>query len=317
MNETQRKIKAVTDCFAKDLNSMGGRSKHTLRNYGYNIQIFCNFLQENYPRFAKKGDFKIVDRNILRAFLTNLSRRQKASSVSNRMYALKSFFNFLVRERYIPVSPFLYMDRMKAPQRDLPAFLNLDETFALLDSISGNDFDSLRDGAALELLYSTGVRVSELVDLNWENVDARAGFIKVEHGKGDKQRVIPVGENALERLWLYGKICRSKWGIDPSGKQAIFLSQLGQGRIVTKGRRITTRSVARLLNKRLKLAGVEKHIGPHGLRHSFATHLLRDGADLSAIKDMLGHETLDITQKYTHVNLDHLTSAYAKAHPRA
>lgn len=315
--KARREIKTVTDSFIKDLMSIEGRSKHTLRSYAYDIQIFCRFLEENYPAFAKKGNFKIVDRNVLRAFLANLSRRHKASTVSSRIHALKTFFRFLERERYIKESPFLYMDKMKAPQKDLPAFLDLDQVFTLLDSISGDDFDSLRDSAALELLYSTGVRVSELVDLNWEDIDGRAGFLKVTKGKGNKQRIVPIGERALEVLWNYGKFCRAKWEIEPVGKQAIFLSQSNRWKYVTKNRRITTRSIGRMLDMRLKLAGIEKHIGPHGLRHSFATHLLRDGADLSAIRDMLGHANLSTTQVYTHVNLDHLTSAYAKAHPRA
>jgi len=160
----------------------------------------------------------------------------------------------------------------------------------------------------LEALYSTGVRVSELVGLNWGDVDFRLGIVRVL-GKGSKERIVPIGEIALKTLRDYGDEQTRQWKQAAKGEAPVFLNH--------RGKRITTRSVARIVEKQLKIVGIPVRMGPHGLRHTFATHLLNGGADLRAIQELLGHASLSTTQRYTHVNLDQLTAVYDRAHPRA
>jgi integrase/recombinase XerC len=165
-----------------------------------------------------------------------------------------------------------------------------------------------RDCAVLEVFYSAGIRASELVGLNWSDVDFQLGIIRVV-GKGSKERIVPIGEVALQALRDYGQEVRKKWSLPCTGANPVFLNH--------RGRRITTRSVARVVEKHLREAGIAVKMGPHGLRHSFATHLLNSGADLRVIQELLGHASLSTTQRYTHLNLDELTAVYDKAHPRA
>jgi integrase/recombinase XerC len=165
-----------------------------------------------------------------------------------------------------------------------------------------------RDRAVLEVFYSTGIRVSELVGLDWADIDIQLGIIRVV-GKGAKERIVPIGAVALKALASYADSVRQQWQVACRGETPVFLNH--------RGRRITTRSVARIVEKHLKLAGIQIKMGPHGLRHSFATHLLNGGADLRTIQELLGHVSLSTTQRYTHLNLDQLTAVYDKAHPRA
>jgi integrase/recombinase XerC len=165
-----------------------------------------------------------------------------------------------------------------------------------------------RDRAILEVFYSTGIRVSELVGLNWSDVDFQLGIVRVV-GKGSKERIVPIGQMALDALGDYSQDLRKKWSLACRGESPVFLNH--------RGGRITTRSVARIVEKHLREAGIAVKMGPHGLRHSFATHLLNSGADLRVIQELLGHASLSTTQRYTHLNLDQLTAVYDKAHPRA
>ena len=212
-----------------------------------------------------------------------------------------------MKEQHIswdPVSPF------PAPKQEkpLPAFLSVDDVFRLLGSVQGIGALEVRDRTILEVLYSTGVRVNELVSINWNDVDFHLGIIRVV-GKGSKERIIPIGEVALQALRDYGEEQRRKWRRAARGGEAVFLN--------ARGERITTRSVARILEKYLRASGIAIRMGPHGLRHTFATHLLNSGADLRSIQELLGHASLSTTQRYTHVNLDQLTAVYDRAHPRA
>ncbi len=163
----------------------------------------------------------------------------------------------------------------------------------------------MRDRALVELLYSSGLRASEAVALNWEHLDFGLSLVRIERGKGGRQRVVPVAAAALEALSGY----REGWDLPRADREAVFLN--------SRGRRLSVRSVGRILERLLHEAGLAQRIGPHGLRHSFATHLLERGADLRAIQEMLGHASISTTQRYTHVDLRHLTAVYDKAHPRA
>jgi integrase/recombinase XerC len=193
-------------------------------------------------------------------------------------------------------------------EKPLPAFLSVDDALRLLGAVRGTSHLEVRDRAILEVLYSTGVRVSELVSLDWVDVNFDLGIIQVL-GKGSKERIVPIGEIALDRLREYGLEQRKKWNRKLRGEEPVFLN--------ARGRRITTRSVARIVTKHLKTAGIAVKMGPHGLRHSFATHLLNSGADLRIIQELLGHVSLSTTQRYAHVNIDQLTAVYDRAHPRA
>jgi integrase/recombinase XerC len=283
-------------------------SPHTLRNYASDLRQFDEFLGR---RAKENGEKKIpledVTVHVVRAYLASLSKHNKKSSIGRKLAALKGFFRYLLREKKIQRDPLALISTPKQ-EKPLPAFLSVDDVFRLLAGIQGDGILTVRDRAILETLYSTGVRVSELVGLDWNDVDFQLGIIRVV-GKGSKERIVPIGEVALQTLRDYGAEQLIKWKRMAKGDTPVFLNH--------SGRRITTRSVARVVEKYLKAAGIAVRMGPHGLRHTFATHLLNGGADLRVIQEMLGHASLSTTQRYTHVNLDQLTAVYDKAHPRA
>lgn len=295
--------------FAGHLRSERNVSPHTLRNYLSDLAQFRRFLGER--KLASDGDGGVdlqkVDVHVARAFLASLTRERKKSSVGRKLAALKGFFRYLVATKRLAKDPMLPIHSPKQ-EKPLPAFLSVDDAFQLLGGIKIKTSLDVRDRAALEVFYSTGIRVSELVGLNWADIDFQLGIVRVV-GKGSRERIVPIGDAALEALRAYGQEQRKKWDFSCKGETPVFLNN--------RGERITTRSVARTVVKHLKLAGIQVKMGPHGLRHNFATHLLNGGADLRAIQEMLGHASLSTTQRYTHVNLDQLTAVYDKAHPRA
>ena len=256
---------------------------------------------------GKKVDVRRVDIYVVRAYLAALTKDRKKSSIGRKLAALKGFFRYLVTMGQVEKDPLLLI-RSPKQEKPLPAFLSVDDVFHLLDGITIKGALDIRDRAILEFFYSTGVRVSELVGLNWADVDFQLGIVRVL-GKGSKERIVPVGETSLQTLRDYSMELRKKWNLPCKGETAVFLNN--------RGKRITTRSVARVVEKHLKQSGIAVKIGPHGLRHSFATHLLNSGADLRVIQELLGHASLSTTQRYTHLNLDQLTAVYDKAHPRA
>ena len=284
-------------------------SPHTLRNYLSDLKQFQQFLQQQglCQGERKKIALEEVDRHVLRAYLGALAKVCRKSSIGRKLAALKGFFRYLIRERRISKDP---LSGLAAPKQEkpLPVFLSVDDVFRLLGGVPAAGSLEIRDRAILEVLYSTGIRVSELVGLDWEDIDFRLGILKVL-GKGSKERIVPVGEVALQALRDYGAEQGKKGSRAARGETPVFLNRL-EGRI-------TTRSVARIVEKYLRATGITVRIGPHGLRHTFATHLLNSGADLRAIQELLGHASLSTTQRYTHVNLDQLTAVYDRAHPRA
>lgn len=284
-------------------------SPHTIRNYLSDLRQFHQFLlqegicQDNRERFAPEG----LDRHVVRKYLASLAKVCSRSSVGRKLAALKSFFSYLVKEQCIARNPLTLVATPKQ-EKPLPAFLSVDEIFHLLGVVQGVGFLPTRDRAILEVFYSTGIRVSELVGLNWNDIDFSLGIFRVV-GKGSKERIVPIGAVALESLRDYNVEQQRKLGRIMKGPLAVFVNH--------RGGRITTRSVARIVEKHLKASGIPARMGPHGLRHTFATHLMNSGADLRVIQELLGHASLSTTQKYTHVNLDRLTAVYDKAHPRA
>jgi integrase/recombinase XerC len=295
--------------FADHLRGERRVSPHTLRNYLSDLAQFRGFLIER--KLCVGGgdevDARKVDIHVVRAFLASLARDRKKSSIGRKLAALKSFFRYLVATRRIDKDPLLLIQTPKQ-EKPLPGFLSVDDVFQLLGDIKAEKPLDVRDLAILEFFYSTGVRVSELVGLSWGDIDFQLEIARVV-GKGSKERIVPFGRVAKEALEDYAREQRKAWDRACKGAAPVFLNN--------RGGRITTRSVARIVEKHLRHAGIAVKMGPHGLRHTFATHLLNSGADLRVIQEMLGHASLSTTQRYTHLNLDELTAVYDKAHPRA
>jgi integrase/recombinase XerC len=284
-------------------------SAHTLRNYLSDLTQLHGFLLERQLCLDGAGavDVRKIDIRAVRAFLAALAQERKKSSLGRKVAVFKGFFRFLFADKRIDKDPLLLIHSPKQ-EKPLPTFLSVDEAFQLLGAVKVRNGLDARDLAILEVFYSTGVRVSELVGLNWADIDVQLGIIRV-FGKGSKERIVPIGKVALEALDGYSRELRKQWNLACKGESPVFLNN--------RGERLTTRSVARVVEKHLKRAGIPIQMGPHGLRHSFATHLLNSGADLRVIQELLGHANLSTTQRYTHLNLDQLTAVYDKAHPRA
>jgi len=302
-------VEPLVQQYAAHLRNERNLSPHTLRNYLSDLAQFQSFLLER--QLARDGEGALdagkVDIHVVRAYLASLAQDRKKSSIGRKLAALKSFFRYLVTVKRLEKDPLVLINSPKQ-EKPLPKFLTVDDAFHLLDAIKLDSGLDLRDRAVLEVFYSTGIRVSELVGLDWADIDVQLGIVRVV-GKGAKERIVPIGAVALKALEPYAESVRLQWQVACRGETPVFLNH--------RGRRITTRSVARIVEKHLKLAGIDIKMGPHGLRHSFATHLLNGGADLRVIQELLGHVSLSTTQRYTHLNLDQLTAVYDKAHPRA
>jgi len=296
--------------FEQSLQVEENASGHTVRNYISDLRQLRAFLLEHHQALNEEGNevaAERVDQSAIRAFLAALLRRNRRSSVGRKLSAAKGFFRFLLRRNLIARDPTAGVLTPKK-QQQLPVHLTVDDMFRLLEAPSAETPDGLRDRALLEVLYSCGLRVSELVGLDWSDVDASLELVRVR-GKGGKERLVPIGRKALAALAAYRgrlpELCPRRL----RDQKAVYLNR--------RGGRLTARSVARLVERYVLTSGLATKASPHALRHSFATHLLNAGADLRAIQELLGHASLSTTQKYTHVNLDQLMSVYDKAHPRA
>ncbi|MDH3359786.1 MAG: tyrosine recombinase XerC [Desulfobulbaceae bacterium] len=291
--------------FAEWLAVEKGYSRHTVSSYSRDLH---EFAAQNDPDSPVDAITSIH----VRAYVYTLHGRNKSSSVARKLSSLRSFFRFLKREGKITGDP---MGTISMPKQGkyMPVFLSVDEVFALLEMPNKDDTFAARDRAILEILYSTGMRVSELASLDIPALDFASGMVRVT-GKGNKERLAPMGNPALESINAYlpqrDRLRRERIsrGLDLDG-EALFLN--------TRGSRLTTRSIERLVKMYAQRAGIASRVTPHALRHSFATHLLEMGADLRTVQELLGHASLSTTQKYTHLNLDHLTRVYDKAHPMA
>lgn len=285
-----------------------GASRETLRNYASDLRQFVSFMTAGASGI-RPVDPAAVQSDSVRAYLQWLDRkREKRTSLARKLACLRSFFRYLQREGVVPRNPAEDLRTPKQPKQ-LPRVLTKDEAQALMELPGAATGLSLRDRAILETLYSTGARVSEVVGINVEDLSAKEGLVRLQ-GKGRKERVVPIGEVAVEAIRQYRIWLNSTPSIQHSGlkKAALFRN--------SRGGRLTARSVARIV-ARYSRALLGGPVGPHTLRHSFATHLLDEGADLRAIQEMLGHASLSTTQKYTHVAMDHLLALYDRTHPRA
>jgi integrase/recombinase XerC len=276
-------------------------SAHTLRCYEHDLAIYCRYLTEAQ---GEGTDPTQVDPARLRRYSAWLTGQGfAASTVARRLASLRSFFRYLRRQGLVGSDPSAGLRNPKQAKR-LPRLLRVDEVIRLLDSVPVDGSAGVRDRAMLETLYGGGLRVSELVGLNLDDLDIEQELVKVR-GKGRRERLCPVGPMALEWLGLWVPLRRPRVAFD----KALFLNQ--------RGSRLTTRSVGRLLEAHLLRAGLVNTASPHTLRHSFATHLLDRGADLRSVQELLGHRNLTTTQIYTHVTQERLMDIYDGAHPRA
>lgn len=287
------------DKFTRYLEIEKNSSTHTVTNYKVDLRGFMDFLGGN--------DISNIDYLLLRRYLAHLKSVQyDKRSVARKLACLRSFFKFLCRDGYLKTNPAAGLSTPKLDKK-LPFFLDVNQTSRVLDMpVDNSDAASLRDKAVLELLYSTGIRVGELVGLSINDVDFIGGVTKVK-GKGKKERMIPVGDTALRAIKKY--LDRRSSNELMRNKPALFLNK--------NGGRLSSGAVRQIVDKCIHTASLREKISPHTLRHSFATHLLDRGADLRSVQELLGHANLSTTQIYTHITTDRLKAVYDKAHPRA
>ena len=297
-------VEKLISNFVKSLAIEKGFSENTCRGYRTDLTQFFKYLGDNHPSRSRAIDS--VDSLTIRGYLGYLHKRNKKTTIARKLSSLRSFFHFLVRQGVREDNP---AESILTPKQEktIPAYLPVDEMFRLLDSIHTDEILDLRNRAIFETLYSCGIRVSELVGMNTTDVDHRQAMIRVL-GKGSKERIVPIGVNALAAIQKYRQAVQAECGISGELAGPLFLNK--------NKRRLTARSVARILNKLVTACGLLTPVSPHTLRHTFATHLLDAGADLRAVQELLGHKSLSTTQKYTHVSIDRLMEAYDKAHPR-
>ncbi|MEK6715833.1 MAG: site-specific tyrosine recombinase/integron integrase [Candidatus Omnitrophota bacterium] len=311
------------DKFLRFLEIEKNYSAHTILNYRLDLEGFSNFLKysrlgsvrNNPPKadIVSKGeisnragydeavDIEKIDYLSLRRYLAALKEKNlKSRTIARKVSCLKTFFKFLVREGYLKDNPAILVLGPKV-DKNLPNFLSEEDVVRLIEAPQRDTVLGLRDRAIFETLYSTGIRIGELVSLNKDSLDYISGMAKVQ-GKGKKERLIPVGERAIEAIRKY-------LNIRQSDSKALFLND--------RRVRITARGVRFVLKKYINAVSQKQNISPHTFRHSFATHLLNRGADLRSVQELLGHANLSTTQIYTHLTTERLKAVYDKAHSRA
>jgi integrase/recombinase XerC len=298
-------LKDYIERFITWLKDEKGYSPHTVSNYLRDLNQFAE-------QAGREIEVNAIDTPIIRSYIYSLNIRNKSSSVARKLSALRTFFRFLEHENIIPDNPMASISMPKQEQH-IPVFLSVDEVFALLEAPGPGESFAARDRAILELLYSTGMRVSELVSCNMANLDFETEMVMVR-GKGNRERLIPFGAQAVKSLQVY-----------LTEREELLRTRLQQGKkfdqnslfLNSRGTRLTARSVERMISNYGRKAGLDKPVTPHVLRHSFATHLLEMGADMRSVQELLGHASLSTTQKYTHLDMVHLMRVYDKAHPKA
>jgi integrase/recombinase XerC len=301
MSWIDAKLPEEARVFLAHLDIEKGASPATLASYGCDLQQFYEFLET-------KSDLELsgIEQSHIKGFLAWLhARRVSKSSMARKLSTLRTFFRFCRRRTLIAADPCAGL-RNPRQEKKHPRFLNVDQAFSLLDSVPGVDPRGLRDLALAELLYGSGLRVSEAVGLDLKDVDPRQGLVRVM-GKGGKERLAPLTGRAAQRLSRYIDQ-RNAFAPEPA-EAALFLGR--------RGGRLNRREAARVLERLARAAGLPDSVHPHMLRHSFATHLLEAGADLRSVQELLGHARLSTTQRYTHLNMGRIMEIYDKAHPRS
>jgi len=281
-----------------------GLSRNTIVSYERDLKSYLGFLQNS----EKLTELDAIQRSQIIHFLAHLKDSGKsAKTIARHVASLRAFHQFLLREKVVGQDPTVHIESPQL-ERNLPKVLSLQEVEILLESPKLVDHYGYRDKAMLELLYATGIRVSELIGLNMDDIHLTMGFIRCI-GKGNKERIIPLGRTASTALEQYLVKGRPKFVSKGHKDEAFFLNH--------HGKRLTRQGFWKILKRLAKEANIEKELTPHTLRHSFATHLLENGADLRAVQEMLGHADISTTQIYTHVTKTRLKDVYSKFHPRA
>lgn len=300
----------AVDRFLEDLAAEKGYSPHTVRAYRNDLMELAAFLA-NDPNAADDGSrppaavcLGEIDALRVRGYLGYLHGRNRKTTIARKLAAIRSFMRYLQKRGWLADNP---AEATRTPKhgKPMPVYLSVDDMFRLLDTVQPEGILGLRNRAILETLYSGGLRVSELAGMDVQDVDFRNHTVRVL-GKGGKERVVPVGQKALDAIAAY------RQALGAAGQRAVngplFLNK--------DSGRLTTRSIARVVDKFARACGLAVPVSPHVLRHAFATHMLDAGADLRAVQELLGHRSLSTTQRYTHVSIDRLMAAYDKAHPR-
>jgi integrase/recombinase XerC len=300
------------DDFIRHLKYERNASDHTLRNYESDLIQFYDYVAPPDSKgFRREIDIRDIDHLTIREYMVSLyEQNKKKSSIHRKVAALRTFFRHLCREGALEANPASLVHSPRVESK-LPNHLTIEQMIKFIEAPETDTALGKRDRAILELLYASGIRVSELVNLNLTDMDFDNQTLRVK-GKGRKERVVPFGDHARKALQDYlgvrGELLAEAdpEKLDPA---AVFMNY--------QGTRITTRSVGRMVDKYVRICADIHHISPHSLRHSFATHMLDAGADLRAIQELLGHVRLSTTQQYTHVSMDKLMEVYDKAHPKA
>lgn len=288
------------DSFIEYITFQRRYSKDTIINYVDDLDDFESYLEDRHITNIKQ-----VDYNLVREYLMLLHDKKYAKkTISRHISTLKSFFKYLLSEHIIDNNPMTLITTPKLDKK-LPQVLYYDDLDKLLSIPNGDTVKDLRDGLILELLYSTGVRVSELVDIKIKDINQSEMQINI-FGKGSKERIVIYGKMCEKKLIAY---MRKRFELNKEGSDYLLLNN--------HGKPLTTRGVRYIIDQIIKKGGLKFHISPHVLRHTFATHMLNEGADLKSVQELLGHENLSTTQIYTHVSNERLRNVYLQSHPRA
>jgi integrase/recombinase XerC len=301
-------IEAMTDLideFIKYLDVEKNCSFHTQKAYRIDLKEYFSFLKKEFGKEITVDELSRVDNLKLRKFLARLNKGGQKVTVSRKLSVIRAFYKYLIKSGKLIKNPAAEVSLPKLDKK-IPSYLVVDEVFAFLDAIKGDDVLSLRNKAMFELIYASGLRSEEALGLNLDDIDLKSQIVRVM-GKGGKERDIPFGGMTKATL---GKYLTKRDSLIPKGvhEKALFLTK--------SGKRYDSRSLRRLVKKIQLSTGINKQFSPHSFRHSFATHLLGAGADLRTVQELLGHESLSTTQRYTHISVEKLMEVYDKAHPK-
>ncbi len=289
-------IRQVAQEFYRYLDTEKGVLPNTKRAYRSDIEFFIDFIEKNR--------YKVLDHHAIRAYIVSVYKNLKKSSLSRKISSIKVFFKFMKKKGYIYENTALIIKNPRI-EKHLPKFYTIDEMFHFLDYLPREGWINIRNRAIFELMYSTGIRAQEALNINIDDVHMQGMWIKVK-GKGGKERILPFGEKAKIALEHYMDWIRQSGRYEPD--RPLFIN--------FRGNRLSYRGLLKIMKKHQLRAGLFKDLALHGIRHSFATHMLDGGADLRSIQELLGHSRLSTTQKYTHVSMDKLMETYDKSHPR-
>lgn len=301
-------MKEVIESFLTYLTVEKGFSKNTIDAYGNDLYQLADFAEQEAAKHGSTASWANFDRQGMISYLINLKERNyAASTIARKVAAARSFFDFMVAEGHIREKPSQNIDSPKIG-RSLPKPISISQVRRLLEQPTKLSApEARRDTAILQLLYASGMRVSELVALNVKDVDTKEGYVRC-FGKGHKERIIPIHRQATAAVEEYLRESRPRLTHDDTEK-ALFLNR--------RGERLTRQGLWQILKGYAKAAELDKEVTPHTLRHSFATHMLNGGADLRSVQELLGHANISTTQVYTHLTTEHVRRVYEKSHPRA